>query len=322
MNTDLILFDDSMHEIGVLAADADFEVGTSEALNNFEIQTLPLSARGFYIEGTEYGGIFEYLHESSVSTYQTRKGWTWRGLLTQSIVIPPSGSDYRIVSGEANSVIRSLLSDVLGGFFSVPETDSGCEISSYQFGLYTNLLDGLMDMLAGYGYRLNIRAEKVAASAPIAVYVEAVPVKMIEGTFNSDSPVEIEMTVDKMGINHLVCMGSGELQNRMRVDLYIDGAGGVSETQYYTGFDERTAYYDYASAESRDDLVKYGTERLLELASSNTVGIHASETETLEVGDLVRAQHNKTVVRLPIVRKILKLERGMFRQEYRVKGEQ
>ena len=322
MNTDLILFDDTMHEIGILTSDADFEVGSSEALNNFEIQTVPLDAHGFYIEGTEYGGVFEYLHEASTSDYQTRKGWTWRGLLTQSIVIPPSGSDYRIVSGEANGIIRSLLADVLGGFFVVPEEDSGCEISSYQFGLYTNLLDGLMDMLSGYGYRLSIHAEKSGMGAPVVVYVEAVPVKMVEGTFNSDSPVEIEMTTNQMGINHLVCMGSGELQNRMRVDLYINKKGAVSQTRYYTGFKERVAYYDYPSAESRADLIKYGTERLLELASSTTVGVHASETEELEVGDMVRAVKGKTVVRLPVVRKILKLERGRWIQEYRVKGEQ
>lgn len=322
MNTDLILFDDTMHEIGILTSDADFEVGSSEALNNFELITVPLDARGFYVSGTEYGGIFEYLHESSTSEYQTRKGWTWRGLLTQSIVIPPSGSDYRIVSGEANAVIRNLLSGVLGGFFSVPDVDSGCVISGYQFGLYTNLLDGLMDMLSGYGYRLSIHAEKSGAGAPVIVYVEAVPIETVEGTFNSDSPVEIEMTFNRMGINHLVCMGQGELQARMRVDLYIDRAGSVSETQHYTGFDERVAYYDYPSAESRDDLVKYGTERLLELASSDTVGIHASEEQTLEIGDMVRAEHRGTLVQLPIVRKILKLERGRWTQEYRVKGEQ
>lgn len=322
MNTDLILFDSSMHEVGILTSDVDFEVGSSEALNNFELTTVPLDAHGFYISGTEYGGIFEYLHESSTSENQTRKGWTWRGLLTQSIVIPPSGSNYRIVSGEANTVIRSLLSGVLGGFFVVPKNDSGCEISSYQFGLYTNLLDGLMDMLSGYGYRLSIHAEKTGMGEPVAVYVEAVPVKMVEGTFNSDSPVEIEMTTNEMGINHLVCMGQGELQNRMRVDLYISKKGTVSQTQYYTGFDERVAYYDYPSAESRDDLIKYGKERLLELASSTTVGVHASETEELEIGDMVRAVKGKTVVRLPVVRKILKLERDKWTREYKVKGEQ
>lgn len=321
MDTQLILISAGRHEVGVINSDVDFEVGSSEALNNFELVTFQTEAKGFYIAGTEYGGFFEYEHGSTESDKVTYKGWTWRGLLTQSIITPPSGSDYMVVSGEANDVIRSLLSSVLGGFFTVPSVDSGCVINNYQFALYINTLDGLMNMLAEYDYRLSIHAEKTDAGEPIEVYVEAVPVEMLQGTFNSDSPVEMNYTDDGMGINHLVCMGSGELQQRMRVDLYIDSSGNVSQTRFYSGFAERTAYYDYASAESREDLIKYGTERLLELASSTSIGIHARETSTLEIGDKVTASRFGVSVTSPIVRKILKLERGKLTQEYKVKGE-
>lgn len=321
MDTELILIDKDLHEVGTITSDVDFEVGSSEALNNFELITFPADADGFYIAGTEYGGLFEYEHGSTESDKVTYKGWTWRGLLTQSIITPPSGSDYRVVSGEANSVIRSLLSSVLGGFFTVPDIDSGCTISNYQFALYINTLDGLMDMLAAYEYRLSIHAEKTAAGEPIMVFVEAVPIETLQGTFNSDSPVEMNYTDDNMGINHLVCMGSGELQQRMRVDLYMDANGNVSQTRYYSGFAERIAYYDYSSAESQDDLIKYGTQRLLELASSTSIGIHARETSTLEIGDKITASRLGASVTSPIVRKILKIERGKLTQEYKVKGE-
>ena len=134
--------------------------------------------------------------------------------------------------------------------------------------------------------------------------------------------MQLEYTFDRMGVNHLVCMGSGELQNRMRVDLFVNASGGVSTTQYYTGFDERTAYFDYSSAESRDDLITYGTRRLLELASSNTVEVHASDGTEMEVGDIIFAVYKGVSVTVPIVRKVLKIERGMVKTEYKVKGEQ
>lgn len=322
MNTDLILLDNRLHEISAVTSDVDFEVGNSEALNNFELYTTPFDAYGFYIEGTEYGGVFEYEHGTSDDIDVTIKGWTWRGLLTQGIIIPPAGSDYYIANGDANAVIGNLLSGFLGGFFTVPNTVSGCTITDYVFPLYCNLLDGIMDMLTAYGYKLSIHADKPAAGAEIVVTVEALPVEQVEGTFNEDSPMQLEYTFDRMGINHLVCMGSGELQQRMRVDLYLDANGNVSTTRYYTGFEERTAFFDYSSAESRDDLILYGTRRLLEIASSNTVEVHADDGVNMEVGDIIFAVYRGVSVSVPIVRKVLKIERGMVKVEYKVKGEQ
>lgn len=322
MNTDLILLDDQLHEINAVASDVDFEVGNTEALNNFELYTVPFEAYGFYIEGTEYGGIFEYEHGTSDDINETVKGWTWRGLLTQGIIIPPAGNDYYIANGDANTVIRNLLSGFLGGFFNVPTKASGCTISEYQFPLYINLLDGIMDMLTAYGYRLSIHADKPAAGSAIVVTAEAVPVEQVEGVFNEDSPMQLEYTFDRMGINHLVCMGSGELQQRMRVDLYLDADGNVSTAKHYTGFAERTAFFDYSSAESRDDLILYGTRRLLEIASSNTVEVHANDGLDMEVGDKIFAVYKGVAVAVPIIRKVLKIEREMVKVEYKVKGEQ
>lgn len=322
MNTELILFDSNFHGIGIIDTDVDFEVGGSEALNNFEMYTTPIDAYGFYIEGTEYGGVFEYEHGLSDSISETIKGWTWRGLMTQGIIVPPSGSDYYVASGDANTIISDLLADFLGGFFYVPSDSSGCTVSSYQFPLYINVLDGIMGMLTEYNYRLSIHAEKPGIAQPVAVTVEAVPCTQVSGAFNEDSPAQLEFIYNRMGINHLICMGSGELQQRMRVDLYTNAAGNVTETQYYTGFAERAQYFDYPSAESRDDLIKYGTQRLLEVASNNTVSVHARDDLEMEIGDTILAAYKGETVVAPIVRKILKIQKGAIYQEYKVKGEQ
>ena len=320
---DLIMINNSLHEAGIICADVDIEIGTSTALNNFEFTNLAeFPAAGFYIEGTEYGGMIEWDKTSSATEKMTLKGWTWRGLLTQDIIIPPPGHDYRIGSGDANDILRNMLASVLGGFFTVPETASGCTITNYQFPLYINVLDGLMGMLDGSGYKLSIHADKPAEGEAVKVTVEAVPVNQIVGTANEDSPYTVEITNNRMGINHLVCMGKGELQNRQRWDLFIEERGNVGPFPYYTGFAERTAYYDYGNAESLDDLKKHGIERLLSIASSRIVQIRANGNHDAEVGDVVQASLGGEVITTPIVKKIVKVKDGVPSIEYKTKDEQ
>ena len=325
---DIILIDSTLHEIGILISDIDIEIGVSGTLNNFQMSGIPrgflesIGAAGFYIEGTDLGGMFEFQEGATNSETVSSKGWTWRGLLTQDIIIPPPGEDYRIVTGDANTVIGTLLESVLGGFFDVPESTSGCSITNYQFPLYCDVLSGLERMLEENGYRLGIRADKVEAGEPICVTVEAVPVQQISGTANEDSPYVVKVTDDHMGINHLVCIGKGELRNRERVDLFVFSDGRIGPFRYYTGFQERTAYYDYSSAESIEELTKHGVERLKELASSRKVEVSAGNLANAEVGDKVRASIGGEVIITPITRKIVKISQGKETVEYKTKDEQ
>ena len=320
----IVLFDENFKELGGVDIDIDIEVGSSDSSNDFEFTTAALgfAPHGWYIEGTEYGGICEYSKGNNEVNYSTLRGWCWRGLLTQSIITPPVGEDYKVVSGEANTILSNMLSSVLGGFFTVPNVDSGLTISNYQFPLYINLLDGLEGMLETYGYRLSIYAQKPSGGQAVQVYVKAVESTLVEGSYNNDCRVPMTFENDNMGINHLICGGQGELQDRMKVDLYIDNQGNVSQTQYYTGFAERTNFYDYASAESMEDLIVEGTKRLKELASHRTMHIKAPDDMKLEIGDIVKGVFpDGTVIQSPIVQKIYTITTGLEEVEYKVKGE-
>lgn len=322
---EIILLDSEMKEIGPVNMDIDFEVGDMSALNDFELlSSSALDAYAIYIPGTEYGGIIEYDEETTDSESTTMKGWTWRGLLTQSIIEPPAGSDYKIVSGELNTILRDILSYVLGGFFTVPDVDTGKTITSYQFKLYTTVLEGLMDMLSQCGYRLKIYARKAEAGGSVKVYCEAVEASTLEGQYDEDTGLKLRFIRNRMGINHLICMGTGQLQERQRIDLYVQEDGTIGKTQYYTGFLERTAYYDYNNAESLEELEKSGTEKLKELAGSRKLEINSVEGTELEIGDIVVGRHRSMgiVVEKPIVKKILRIEDGRTSIEYQVKGEE
>lgn len=324
----MILLDEQLHELGEIESDLDVEVGTSEeSTNDFEFFSNRLFSEdtaGFYVPGTEIGGMIEYTKEKTDEDVATLRGYTWRGLLSQAgPILAPAGDDYMTVSGEANSVIATLLSGVLGDFFTVSTAASGCTITSYQFPLYINYLDGIEGMLEEYGYRLKITADKVASNQPIQVKLEAVEAQLVSGTFNSDNGIPMTFEIDNMGINHLVCGGAGELQQRMIIDLYIDSDGVVSQSQYYTGYEERTAFFDYPNAESSDDLIAEGTKELLSLASSKKLTLEAPEDYELEVGDLVKGVFpDGTIIRSPIVQKVYKISNGIVSEEYKIKCEE
>lgn len=324
----MILLDENLHELGEVDSDLDVEVGTTEdSTNDFEFFSNRLFAKdtsGFYVPGTEIGGMIEYGKTSFDQDATTLRGYTWRGLLAQGgPIIPPAGEDYMIVSGEANGVIASLLSGVLGDFFTVSTEDSGCTITSYQFPLYINLLDGIEGMLEEYGYRLKITADKVASNQPIQILVEAVAATLVQGTYNEDNGIPMQFEVNNMGVNHLVCGGAGDLQARMIIDLYIDADGVVSQTPYYTGWKERTAFFDYPNAESSDDLIDAGTKELLNLASYKKLTMEAPEDYELEVGDLIQGVFpDGTIIQSPIVQKVYKITNGIVSEEYKIKGEE
>ena len=322
----MIVLDADLHEIGEIETDIDIEYGTSEdSTNDFEVtdaQMKNVSAGGFYIPGTEIGGLFDYIKINSDADFCVYRGFTWRGLLKNAIIMPDVGEDYKVVSGEANTVISNMLSGLFGGIFTVSTEDSGLTLSNYQFPLYINLLDGIEGMLEKFDYKLRITAQKVASHSPIQILIEAVPAVQVSGTYNQDNGISMSFVIDNMGINHLICGGAGELQDRMIRHLYINANGDISSTQYYFGLDERTAFYDYPNAESEDDLIEYGMQQLKELASSKQLTMKAPEQFNLEIGDKVRGVFpDGTEIISPIVSKIYKISDGTMNIELKIKGE-
>ena len=317
---DMIWLNSDLEEVGPCYNDADFDVGVPEsATNDFQMSGLiPAGVGGVYIPGTEFGGLIEYAQTTNYDDSVKTKGWTWRGLLTQGVISPDAGQDYKIVSGDAHAVMRSLLSSFLGGFFNIPETLSGINITNYQFERYCTILDGLTAMLDSVGAKMSIVAEK-PLSGPVQVTLTAKPIETIGDKYTIDSRVDITHTDNRMGINHLICLGQGELAQRTRVDLYIDVNGVISTTPFYTGRDERTAVYDYSSAENVDVLTSYGKKRLLEVASQKTIAINNADVNG-DVGDLVYGYMGGIETTAPITHKILTISGGIWKYESKIKG--
>lgn len=257
-----------------------------------------------YIDGTEYGGIVDDVTTDTETDIVTCHGRTWDGILAAKIIMPPAGSAYRTVSGEANSVLSSLVTLLdVGDVFAASTDASGITITSYQFDRFTDAYTGICKMLKSVGAKLVMqRIEgKTVLSAKAA--------QTISDEADSDL-MDFTLTKVNRCVNHLVCAGTGELQDRIVIELYANGSGVVSTTQTYAGRDEITAFFDYPNADA-DELLAEGTKELQGYQTTGSVDVTRIGRGEWDVGDSLVARDNKSgaTVTAPINGKTVKLNR-------------
>lgn len=318
---DLIYMNASKEDIGVLL-DYELDMAFGQDENNFECSVQADShccGAGYYLymEGTEYGGIIDAIKSDTGNEEVTYSGRTWHGILNSKALEPDSGSDYLTVSGEANNVIYTLIQRMgLSELFQASTDDSKLTISNYSMNRYIKGYDGIVKMLASVGAKLllSFHNGKVILSA----------VKKTDhsqdGEFDS-SMVPLVMKKNYKTVNHMVCLGSGELKNRTVIHLYTDTDGNISKTQTIFGMDEYAAVFDYPSAESAEELEKSGTEELKKLWETDELSIDFDDTsDSYDVGDVVGAFDNvtKESVSASITKKIVTIKNGQTTISYKV----
>lgn len=281
---DLIYTDRNRVDIGVIDVfKLDFESSTEVEKNTFEISQ-PIDHRQlsdgmfWYVENEEYGGKVDSIKIDTKSRTVLFGGRTWRGMLTTKIVAPNAGQDYYTQSGDLNDIMAAVISRVgLSSLFKA----SGDRTKSVQFRFdrYTDCLSGFTKMLSRNGYKLRIRWDNGK------VEVAAVPITDWSNEEEMSSDLfDFVMKKDRGAVNHLICLGSGELKNRQVVHLYVDKNGNIGKTQYYTGLDEIVDTYDYGNAESLEDLEENGIKHLEDKCVEDSLEISANNLEA-DIGD-------------------------------------
>lgn len=304
------------------------------ATNDFELQ---LSAEVWteefynwrhriYIPNTEYGGLLEERRTSTEENTVTWAGYTWRGLLSQKIIQPPAGQSHMVVSGDANEIIKTILGGRFGALFVADSEKSGINIKSFKFDRYCTILDGLEKMLQQHNARLKLYYKQgTPGGMDGAVHVCAVPVTDWSGQLEYSQDGRIDFTTKdyRKGINHLICAGEGEGENREVLHLYVQKNGSIGEKQYYTGLDEREALYSYTSVEDAEQLKKEGVEKLRELMNYKEMAPFVSNAD-IDIGDIVGGRDRLTgmSIQQPVVNKILRTQDGKTDIEYKLKGEE
>ena len=317
---DLIFTNSEREDQGVLTTHSfDLSYGASE--NDFEL-TLgadepPLETGAFiFIEGTEYGGIIGGIKTSTNGETITYKGRTWHGIMNRKVIEPDTGENYLIVSGDANEVLSFLIARLgLSGLFIAEENVSGVNIPRYKFHRYCKGYDGIADMVADNGGKLKIAWKNRAVHLsiePIADYTES----PVDGDI---AALTVEQNEDK--VNHLICLGKGDLAEREVIHLYIDQYGQISDEQYYSGFAEIVDTYENTNSE---DLRSDGIKHFTELRNNDKAEISLLEGTGLvyDIGDIVGAKEYKSGVSVSatVTQKIVKINNGVISTEYKTGG--
>lgn len=318
---DLIYMNASKEDVGVLLSyELDLAFGKDE--NNFEccIQSNDHCCEAgyyLYMEETEYGGIVDSIESDTENDEVTYYGRTWQGILNSKVIQPDNGAAYLTVSGEANAVIATVLSRLsLTALFEASSEKSGLNVSSYKMNRYVAGYDGIVKMLNSVGGKLQFKFQdgKVVLSAvPKHDFTQ-------DEEFDSDH-IAFRVKKKHKTVNHLICLGSGELQNRMVIHLYADTSGNISATQTQFGMDEYTSVFDYSSVESEEELLSSGKDRLKELWGQDELTINLDDTsDTYGVGDIIGAYDNITEISVAaeITKKIVTIKNGQITIHYEV----
>lgn len=296
----------------------DIAFGSDENALKLEARAgeAPEEGQFVFIDGTEYGGVidqasYEAGREASGSILCS--GRTWHGILAGKRLLPDSGSGYLSVSGKADDVLASLIERMgLSGLFSAASDDTSV---SYTFDRFVDGYSGLKAMAKANGRKVGMRREgdKVEISLP--------PVVDYANKVDSDL-LDFTLTSVHRCVNHLVCAGTGELENRAVVHFYADASGNVSHAQSLFGVDEITALYDYSNADEAK-LEEEGRKKLQEYQTQGSVEVDAHDDIDVDVGDIISARdnvHGKTVSAI-VVKKIVQVSRGVATYRYEVGSE-
>lgn len=277
-----------------------------------------------YVPDTEFGGIIEDVLTDTTLDYVELKGYTWRGRMEMKVIEPPSGSDYKTVSGELNTILKKLIEPEFGGLYVVSGESTGVTVSNYQFDRYCTLLDGITKMLKSVGHRLDIQ-HKREQGVPGYILIRAVPIVDYSDKIelSRDSGLNYTMEDKRNGVNHLIVTGKGELQDRNVFHLYAWPDGSIRKTQYYKGLDEIIEVYENTSTEN-DELENQSRKKLQEVCSKKTFGMDVAKLSIdVGIGDIVGGRDYLTGMygTKPVENIIYSVTSGIVSKEYELEGE-
>ena len=315
----LVVFDAKLGNVRELQDfELDLAFGSDENALSLECEAAhaPEEGQFVFIDGTEYGGVvdkvtYEAGREATGSILC--KGRSWHGILAGKRLLPDSGGSYLSVNSKAGDALASLIERMgLSGLFSAAADDTAV---GYTFDRFVDGYSGLKAMAKANGRKVAMRRKggKVEISLPPAVdYANKVDSDLLDFTLTS---------VHRC-VNHLVCAGTGKLENRAVVHFYADAAGNVSHTQSLFGVDEISALYDYSNADE-EKLEEEGRKKLQEYQTQGSVEVEAHDDIDVDVGDVISARdnaHGRTVT-ATVAKKIVKVSRGVATYSYEVGSE-
>lgn len=336
---DLIFTDASRTDIGVLKG-YEFDLAYGKDENDFECVIASTdhccTADSYlYIENTEYGGIVDDISVDTAAETVTYNGRTWHGILNSKIIEPRKSTDtstadvtisgtvkeYLVISGDANKCLEWLIARLgLDNLFAVNGT-AGVNITQYQFDRYTEGYFGILKMLKSAELKLQMAFDAVTRKT----ILNAVSIV----NYSTDEDISSDLFDYKASrkynsVNHLICLGQGELADRIVVHLYADENGNISSTQSQFGAAEYVAIYENTSDDIKTTLREDGKERLKELWAQDAMELTVNENELVyDINDVIKTTDHITGLSATadITKKIVKITDDAMSIEYEAGGD-
>ena len=158
---------------GILNADMEINIApAAEIIDNTWSMTVPekvweqapvLEGHWIYWPWTEWGGEVSLVKHSTADRSVTMEGPTFRGILYQKRLIPPTDADYLVIDDQdANEVIREAVGGRYGSLVHVSDETYGKDLSvSWR---YQALATGIQNALRDAQLRLNVIYDNVRGS--------------------------------------------------------------------------------------------------------------------------------------------------------------
>lgn len=316
---DLIYMNANKEDGGVML-DYTFDLAFGSDENDFECKVVKNNhccEKGFYLyfENTEYGGIIDDIGVDTEQEEITYHGRTWHGILNSKIIEPDVGEDHLVLSGEANAILGFLIARMgLSDLFVSAEEISDTTIMKYKMNRYIKGYDGIRKMLKEFGSKLNMSFKNGFVELSAKPFVDYSK----DEQFDTD---QISLKITKKGspVNHVICLGKGDLSEREVIHVYADEDGNISETQVFTGIHEVCVTYENVNAEDSDALKQGGIDLILESWNSDELDFDFNgNDESYDVGDFVGAieYETGTEVKTEITKKIVTIANGELTVSY------
>lgn len=267
---ELIIADYNGDELGVIMDyTLDLAYGYSE--NNFELtinseEDIYGTNRFIYYPQTEYGGIIDSVFLDTKNNIVKYSGRTWQGILDSKIITPIN--KYRILDGPGYDILNRLIREFnLNDVFEA-DTQSTLRLNNLQLPRYIPFYSGLQAALLNNDAKLVMYYDNTISKVKLSIISNTDYTDLQE--LNRDT-INYRAKQYVNSVNHLICLGSGELEKRHVIHLFTDKRGAVmpystsaepkqdsdyildGTNQLYTGIEDITAVYDYPNAETKEN---------------------------------------------------------------------
>ena len=301
-----------------VGSDNDFEIEIPVSLYNSEICE---KGRYIYCAGTEYGGRTEGIKSDTSDGVVKIYGETFRGMLKDKVVEPPTGEAYLYVSGDLTECLKTLLGGQYTGVFKVSDTLTGVSVSSYKINRYDYILDAMESLLESKGYRLDISV--INEEAQFFVELSA-KVNEVDDEISQDYDFNFSIEKKMLKYNYMIALGSGQLEQRTVIYLHQKDDGTVEQVSGIPNGDDIRVYkYDYSSSDSTGndtELIDGATKKFDEINESDSQKMTISDGSQieLELGSVVSGRDYITGITIqePVMKKILKIKNGIATISY------